>query len=50
MKLPLWLFPATIAALEGAAAIRYAYSGEWRLAIIWLGVCVSNFAFAGIKS
>ena len=49
MKIPLWFFPTTIAVLEAGAGIRYLLAGEYRLAIVWLGVCVSSFAFAGIK-
>lgn len=42
-------FPYAVAALELCAGAVYLYHREWRLAIVWAGVSVANFAFAGIK-
>ena len=47
--IPVSFFPYTLAALELSAAIVYAVKGDYRLAIVWAGVGVSNAAFAGIK-
>lgn len=48
--MPLWqIFPYLVALGELTAGVIYAYYGEWRLAIIWLGVGIANGAFAGIK-
>lgn len=43
------LFPYAVAALELCAGAVYLYQHEWRLAIVWVGVGIANFAFAGIK-
>jgi hypothetical protein len=43
------VFPYCVAVLEGAAALVYLYHHQWRLAIVWAGVSVANFAFAGVR-
>ena len=43
------LFPYAIVALQIGACVVYALHGEWRLAIVWGGVWVSNWAFVGMK-
>lgn len=50
MTLPLWAFPALIAALQGLAAAHYLYAGQYRMAIIWASACVGNAAFAGVRA
>lgn len=48
--IPIWqVFPFAVAVLEMGAAAVYGYYGNWRLAIVWAGVSVANFAFAGVK-
>jgi len=42
-------FPYSVALLEAAAGAVYLYNAEWRLSIVWFGVAVANFAFAGIR-
>lgn len=42
-------FPYAVAVMQLAAGFVYTYHRDWRLAIIWLTLAVSNFAFAGIK-
>lgn len=47
--IPVWqIFPYAVAVLEISAAIVHAYYGNWRVAIIWFGVGVANFAFAPV--
>lgn len=41
--------PYVIAVLQLGAGIVYLYHHEWRIAIIWVPLAVSNFAFAGIR-
>lgn len=45
----IYVFPYTVAVLEVAAGIVFACKGNWRFAIVWLGVGIANFAFAGAK-
>ena len=46
--MPVWqIFPLAVAVLELCAAAVYLYYGEWRLAIVWLGVGIANLAFMG---
>lgn len=41
MRLVHW-FPGAIIALSFAAAIVYAWHGDWRRATYWLAACVLN--------
>lgn len=43
------VFPYLVGTLEIMAAIVYAYHHNWRFAIVWLGVGIANFAFAGAR-
>lgn len=43
------ILPYLIAALQAGASLVYLIKGEWRLAIIWIGVGVANMALAGIR-
>lgn len=43
------MFPYAVVALELLAGFVYLYHKEWRLAVVWVGVGIANFAFAGIK-
>jgi hypothetical protein len=45
---PFRVFPYLVAGGELTAGVVYAYYGEWRLAIVWIGVGIANLAFAGI--
>ena len=48
--IPAWqVFPYAVAALELAAAAVYVVYGNWRFAIVWAGVGIANFAFAGAR-
>jgi hypothetical protein len=42
------VFPYAVAIGELLAGLVYLRFGQWRLAIVWFGVGVANFAFAGI--
>lgn len=42
-------FPYTVACLQLCACITYASRGNWRLAIVWFGVALSNAALAEVK-
>lgn len=46
-----WLrvLPYAVATLQLCAALVYLSRGEYRLAIIWAGVSLSNAALAGIR-
>ncbi len=41
--------PYAVAVLEAGASLVYLCHAEWRLAIVWAGVSIANFAFAGIR-
>jgi hypothetical protein len=43
------VFPYCVAVLEIAACLVYLWAHEWRLALVWAGVGIANFAFAGIR-
>lgn len=43
------VFPYAVACLQVSAALVYLWHREWRLAIIWGAVALSNLAFAGIR-
>ncbi len=45
----IYIFPYAVAILELGAAAVFTYKHNWRFAIIWFGVGVANFAFAGAK-
>jgi hypothetical protein len=49
MNIPLWFFPALVAMLQLCAAVVYLDNNEYRLAIVWLGVAISNSALAAIR-
>lgn len=43
------IFPYAVAVLELGAGLVYAYYGDVRLTILWLGYAVAAFALAGLK-
>lgn len=47
----IWLriCPYAVAGMQLLAALIYLWHREWRLAIIWASVSLSNVAFAGIR-
>lgn len=48
--IPVWQWlPYTIAILQLGAGAIYIWHGEWRLALVWLPLAASNWAFAGIR-
>jgi hypothetical protein len=49
VTLPLYLLPVAVALLQACAAITYASQGQYRLAVVWFGVALSNAALAGIR-
>ena len=46
---PYHYLPYMVAVLELGAGAVYCLYREWRLAIVWIGVGIANWAFAGIK-
>ena len=42
-------FIYAVATLEGGACFSYIMQRQWRLAIVWAGISLSNFAFAGVR-
>jgi hypothetical protein len=49
MTIPLYLFPSLVALLQLCAALVYFIDRDYRLAIVWLGVAISNSALANIR-
>mgnify|MGYP001587507997 CR=1 FL=1 len=47
--IPLWLFPVCVAILQLCASAVYAWRGDYRLAVVWFGVALSNSALAMIR-
>ena len=42
------LFVAGVIALQSAATFTYLYHGQWKEAVVWGGVAVSNVAYLSL--
>ncbi len=42
-------FIYAVATLETGACLSYLLHGQYRLALVWAAIAVSNFAFAGVR-
>lgn len=43
------LFPYAVAVLELGAGVVYAYYGDVRMTVLWLGYGIAAFALAGVR-
>ena len=43
------VFPYAVAVLEAGACLVFAWQGNTRMTILWLGYAVAAFALAGVR-
>lgn len=43
----LWI--AAVIVLQSCAALTFLFDGDWKQAIVWLGVAVSNIAYLSLS-